>query len=155
MPLAPSSAAAIVVSLLLAGASLAAGAQNAPSRTVPVKIRIVTEHGPIVASLSDTPASRDFLALLPLKLTLGDHAATEKIADLPERLSKKGAPAGYAPRTGDMAYYAPWGNLALYHKDFRYSDGLIKLGQIDEGLAILRRSGAMRVTVERVEPAQP
>jgi hypothetical protein len=32
---------------------------------------------------------------------------------------------------GDIAYYAPWGNLAIFHKDFGYSDGLIILGKID------------------------
>jgi hypothetical protein len=36
--------------------------------------------------------SRDFAALLPLTLTLKDYAATEKISDLPKRLSTDGAP---------------------------------------------------------------
>ncbi|WP_337926728.1 cyclophilin-like fold protein [Paenibacillus caui] len=32
-----------------------------------------------------------------------------------------------------ITYYAPWGNLAIFYRDFRYSSGLIKLGSIDAG----------------------
>ncbi len=38
------------------------------------------------------------------------------------------------PQVGDFAYYAPWGNLAIYYKAFSYSSGLILLGRIEEGL---------------------
>ena len=65
----------------------------------------------------------------------------EKIADLPTRLATQGEPAGYTPRTGDVAYYAPWGNLALFIKDFSYSAGLVKLGEIESGLDLLKQSG--------------
>jgi Cyclophilin-like family len=39
-----------------------------------------------------------------------------------------GSMAGSDPSIGDIAYYAPWGNLALFYKDFGYSNGLITLG---------------------------
>jgi hypothetical protein len=45
-------------------------------------------------------------------------------------------------------YYAPWGNLALFHKDFRYSEGLVRLGRIDSGIEALRRKGPLKVTIE-------
>jgi hypothetical protein len=89
--------------------------------------------------------------LLPLQLTLEDHAATEKISDLPRRLSIAGAPAGTTPSAGDIAYYSPWGNLALFHRPFRYSEGLVTLGRIDTGVEALRRPGRLTVTIERVE----
>jgi hypothetical protein len=54
--------------------------------------------------------------MLPLTLMLTDHASTEKIADLPRKLSTKGAPPGIAASVGDISYYAPWGNLALFHR---------------------------------------
>ena len=49
---------------------------------------------------------------------------------------------------GDLAYYAPWGNLAIYYKDFRHSPGLIKLGTLDGGLEALRAAGPLEVKVE-------
>lgn len=114
-----------------------------------MKIRITIDGTPITATLEDNATARDFASLLPLTLTLEDYASTEKISDLPRRLSTEGAPAGADPDVGDIAYYAPWGNLAIYYKDFRYSDGLIKLATIDDGVQALRRDGAFQVVIER------
>ena len=74
---------------------------------------------------------------VPMSLTLEDYAATEKISNLPRKLSTEGAPAGSDPSIGDIAYYSPWGNLAIFYRDFRYSSGLIKLGKIDSGIEAL------------------
>ncbi|MBL7250082.1 cyclophilin-like fold protein [Alloalcanivorax marinus] len=100
----------------------------------------------LTATLDDSDSARDFASLLPLELTLEDFAATEKISDLPRRLSTEGAPAGITPRAGDLTYYAPWGNLALFHKDFKHAAGLVKLGTLDGGVEVLRRSGPLQAT---------
>ena len=108
------------------------------------KIKITIGEGIITASMYDNPTTRDFLSLLPLTLTMTDYNATEKICDLPKRLSTKDAPAGYKPSAGDITLYAPWGNLAVFYKDFSYSDGLILIGKIDAGADALKsdRSGS-------------
>jgi hypothetical protein len=116
-----------------------------------MKIRLVVEGASLTATLDDTAAARDFASLLPLTLTLEDHAATEKIAYLPRTLSTAGAPRGTAPRAGDIAYYAPWGNLALFHEDFEFSPGLVTLGRLDGGVEALRRAGPLPATFERIE----
>src|SRR5437773_1591074 len=82
-----------------------------------MKVRITVEGAPITASLIDNATSRDFASLLPLTLAVTDYAATEKISDLPRRLTTDGSPAGVDPAVGDITYYAPWGNLALFHGD--------------------------------------
>jgi hypothetical protein len=115
-----------------------------------VRIRIVTEGGTILARLEDNVAARDFASLLPMTVTLRDYARTEKIGDLPKRLSTDGAPAGFDPSAGDIAYYAPWGNLAVFYRDFGYSNGLIKLGAVEVGGAALDRPGALRARIELV-----
>jgi hypothetical protein len=116
-----------------------------------MKISIDVEGGAITATLVDSATSRDFVSLLPLTLTLKDYAATEKISDLPRRLSTEGAPPGSDPSIGDITYYAPWGNLAVFYKDFGYSNGLIKLGTIDSGMEALSRPGPLRVTIRLIE----
>jgi len=116
-----------------------------------MKIRMDVEGTAITATLVDSATSRDFVSLLPLTLTFKDYAATEKISDLPRRLSTEGAPPGIDPSVGDITYYAPWGNLALFYRDFGYSTGLIKLGKIDSGVEALARPGPLRVTIELVE----
>ncbi|MGW3983031.1 cyclophilin-like fold protein [Streptomyces mirabilis] len=101
------------------------------------------------AALLNNQASRDFIAQLPLILTFRDYARTEKVSDLPRRLSTAGAPAGDKPSVGDLTYYAPWGNLAIFYRDFDYAHGLVKLGSLESGIEKLAgMSGDFTVTIE-------
>ena len=113
-----------------------------------MKIRLTIEGKAVEATLLDNATARDFLSLLPMTLTLEDYASTEKIAYPPRKLSTVGAPAGSDPSVGDIAYYAPWGNLAIFYKDFGYSKGLVKLGRIDSGIEALGVRGSLKITVE-------
>ena len=115
-------------------------------------LRLTFNGQPVIATLDDTPSSRDFASQLPMTLALQDHASTEKIAYLPRKLTTQGAPAGIAPRVGDIAYYAPWGNLALFYRDFGYSTGLIRLGRFDGSTAVLATREPLTVTIELLSP---
>lgn len=132
------------------GAREAAAQPTQASQAKPMKIRIVVQGATVVGTLDDHPTARDFASLLPLSLTLTDYARTEKVGDLPRSLTTDGAPPGHDPSAGVIAYYAPWGNLAIFYRDFGYSEGLIKLGMIGSGGAALGRSGAMQATIELV-----
>lgn len=112
-------------------------------------IHIYLGNQTVVVQLEDSASARDFAALLPLTLTLEDYAATEKISMLARKLVTTGAPAGIDPEVGDFAYYAPWGNLAIFHKDFRYSAGLVRLGRVLEGVELLARKGNVEARIER------
>lgn len=105
----------------------------------------------ITASLNDSAASRDFVSMLPLRLTLQDFNKTEKVSDLPAALSTEGAPSGFEPKSGDITYYAPWGNLAIFYRDFKYSPGLVSMGRIDSDLDILAQPGPLTALIELVE----
>jgi hypothetical protein len=115
-----------------------------------MKIRISASDVSLDVTLDDTPTARDFVRLLPLRLTLEDYASTEKIAMLPRKLSVEGAPAGSDPEEGDFSYYAPWGNLALFYRDFGYSSGLVRLGRMQGDLGMLRRARSLAVSMERL-----
>lgn len=121
------------------------------NETMNTQIRIQIEGTQLIGTLEDNATTRDFLALLPLAVTLDDYASTEKVTDLPKKLSTDGAPQGVDPDVGDITYYAPWGNLALFYKDFGYSKGLIKLGRLDAGADVLRRPGKVQARIERIE----
>ena len=137
----------VVVALSLVLAQPPASGEEA--RTV--KIRLTFDGKAVEATLLDNATARDLLSLLPITLTLEDYAATEKIGYPPRKLSTAGAPAGVDPSVGDIAYYAPWGNLAFFYKDFRYSAGLVRLGRIDSGLELLNAPGRLGVKVERAD----
>ena len=116
-----------------------------------MKIRLDVEGTVITATLDDNATARDFVSLLPLTLTLQDYAATEKIGDLPRKLSTAGARAGSKPSSGAITYYSPWGNLALFHKSAAYASGLVRLGKFDSGVDALRQPGPLRAIIELVE----
>ena len=116
-----------------------------------MKIRLTVGDKVLTATLIDSKTTRDFISLLPLTLTLKDYAGTEKISDLPKRLSTEGAPSGSDPSVGDITYYAPWGNLAIFYRDFGYSSGLVILGKIDSGKEAFNVPGSVRVTIELIK----
>ncbi|AFY45670.1 hypothetical protein Nos7107_5157 [Nostoc sp. PCC 7107] len=130
---------------------------NAPSETPTklsteqansMKINIRIRNEVVTATLIDSKTTQDFISLLPLTLTLKDYANTEKVSDLPRRLSTEDAPPGSDPAVGDIAYYAPWGNLAMYYNDFGYSNGLVILGKIDGDIEALTVPGSVEVMIE-------
>ena len=138
---------AIILMLPLSLVSFApCGAEN-----VAMKIRLTVGDKVLTATLIDSKTTRDFISLLPLTVTLKDYAGTEKISDLPKRFSTEGAPTGSDPSVGDIAYYAPWGNLAIFYRDFGYSSGLVILGKIDRGIEAFNVPGSLKVTMELVK----
>jgi hypothetical protein len=112
------------------------------------KIRLTIDGKTIEATLLGNPTARDFVSVLPLALTLEDYAASEKISYLPRRLSTDGAPAGADPTPGDIAYYAPWGNVAIFYKDAPYARGLVKLGRVDSSIELLSVRGSLKATID-------
>jgi hypothetical protein len=151
---------ALAAAIVSARADATPAADQASARGMPdqqvstMKIRMDLEGTAITATLVDNETSRDFVSLLPLTLTLTDYAGTEKISDLPRRLSTEGAPHGSDPSVGDIAYYASWGNLAIFYRDFGYSRGLIQLGKIDSGVEVLSGSDPLTVTIELIKEQQ-
>lgn len=121
----------IILSFLFTFMTLTASAHGEENDSM--KIKISAGNTVLTATMLDNATSRDFMSLMPLTLTLKDYAGKEKVSDLPRKLSTQGAPSGSDPSVGDITLYAPWGNLAIFYKDFGYASGLIILGRIDEG----------------------
>ena len=117
-----------------------------------MKIEIVVNGETATATLYNTPTGRDFASLLPLSLTLQDYADIERISDLPRRLSTAQAPEGMTPQAGDITFYAPWGNLAIFVEGRSWSRGLLPLGKVHEGLHVLARPGPYQVRIEVTLP---
>ncbi|MDR3219979.1 MAG: T9SS type A sorting domain-containing protein [Dysgonamonadaceae bacterium] len=119
------------------------------SNTNDMKLKITIGDKTVTATMLDNATVRDFISLLPLTLTLTDYAGTEKVSDLSKRLSTEGAPSGYDPSVGDITLYSPWGNLAIFYRDYGYASGLVPMGKIDgNGIEALQVSGSVTVTFE-------
>lgn len=98
-----------------------------------IRIDIDGSNQPVFVTLESTTATQDFMKQLPLSLKLTDYASSEKIATLPQKLSIQGRTDGHEGRSGDITYYVPWGNLAIFYKDsdVGYAKDLIFLGKIE------------------------
>ncbi|MEI7189365.1 cyclophilin-like fold protein [Dickeya dianthicola] len=117
-----------------------------------VKIRITIGTKTMTAELDNNPTARDFLSLLPLTVTLRDFSRAEKVSDaLPRRLSEADAPASAAGEQDDIAYYAPWGNIAFYRGEGPDAQGVIKIGKIVSGSEALHQPGQISTTLSRAE----
>ena len=105
-----------------------------------MKIKIIKYDKELKAILQDNSTSKDFYALLQLTIKIDDFASSEKIASLPEKLSIYGSPKGYEGQSGDITYYAPWGNLAIFYKHSTagYANGLVYMGKIEGDITVLR-----------------
>lgn len=90
----------------------------------------------VYATVYDNSVARDLVSRLPLTLEFSDYNNTEKIAYLPdgsEDWDLSDAPTSCTPSAGDITMYSPWGNLAIFYRDFRSSNGLVPVGSLDDG----------------------
>ena len=124
---------AVLLCILLLSAVPAFAGDGGKGPAAPaMKVRITAGDRDAVVALYDTPVSRDFASLLPLTVTFADFAGTEKIASLPRKLhTQRGLSDSEAE--GDFAYYAPWGNLAVFYKGFGTAGDLYIMGRIESG----------------------
>ncbi|MGY0488229.1 cyclophilin-like fold protein [Streptomyces sp. WG-D5] len=116
-------------------------------RNTAMNIQVTLDGRPVKANLNDSPAARDLAELLPLTIELKDFHGTERVGDPPRKLDTSGAPEPVAAKPGDLAYYAPWGNLALFYRNGPAADAdLLILGHIDADAD--RIAEADRITIE-------
>lgn len=115
-----------------------------------MQIQCAFENERFTVILEDNPTARDLVALLPLDLTIEDYSTNEKIARLPRKLTDDGSGPFSNEAPGDVAYYAPWGNLALFHSNYRYSKGLIRIGRLDDAVRPLRTRGTFPLRIDLV-----
>jgi hypothetical protein len=102
----------------------------------------------IRAELEQHAAAREFASLLPMSLAMEDYAGKEKIGFLPRKLSIQGLQPYGGEAVGDLAYYAPWGNIAIFYRPYRFSRGLVRLGRLLDPLAPLLIDHPFTLTIK-------
>ena len=114
-------------------------------------IKMTFAGNEIYGEILNTQSGKEFLSQLPATLKFEDYNSTEKISYLQSKLSGQGEPEGFTPKRGDISYYMPWGNLAIFYRDFRYSRSLIKIGTINDIDKLANMSGSFEAKIEIVE----
>ena len=140
----------VLLVLLLMPLANALAQASEPAR---VTTEVMAEGVTFSLTLQDHSAARSLLAQLPLTLSFEDYNATEKIAYPPEPLDLSDAPESCDPQVGTLAYYAPWGNLCIFYRDFPHSEGLVPLGQLEGNLQLLAgMEDGFEITLQAVSP---
>jgi hypothetical protein len=148
----------IALTLAMSLVTTSTGKAETPSRSEPassetisnMKIKIVIFGKTVTATLADNPTARDFISLLPLNLSMDDLFGREKFGHLPKALSEKG-PRTHSYQVGDIAYWSPAHDLAIYYRqdgESIPSPGIIPIGKIDAGTEAFNVPGSVKMTIE-------
>ncbi|WP_460839787.1 cyclophilin-like fold protein [Nocardioides marmoraquaticus] len=106
--------------------------------------------GTVTVALDENPTARDLIDRLPLTVDFEDFHTSEKISYLDAPLTTEGS-GGSAPGPGDLIYYVPWGNLAVFYDgSVPHSDDTIPLGRVVDGAENVASLDRGPVTIERV-----
>lgn len=150
-PGSPSSPSRTPASAIVASPSAASAASTPATGETPITITLADTV--ITARLTDNATARDLAAQLPLTLRFSDHNGVEKTAPLPNELSTEGAPDAHDPVAGDLGYFAPGGDLVLYHDDEAPEfPGIVRIGRLNDDLdALARQDDEFEATVDSAD----
>ena len=123
---------------------------STPEEANQMRIDITIGEQHFRATLTESAATRDLAALLPVTVDMIDHGGVEKTGPLPSPLSLERQPDGADPDVGDVGYYAPGNALVLYYGDQSYFPGIVIIGRLDGDAAeqIAGIAGPVTATVE-------
>lgn len=131
-----------VVGLLIAGCSLQANSDKSTTiSSAAVKTTSVTKknrlqitdnyHHKVIFKLNNSKATKSLKKQLPLKVKVRNYSSNEKIF-YPNKLKTRNTPLSQGKK-GDLAYFAPWGDVVMYYGDAGPYDGLYQLGKCISG----------------------
>ncbi len=144
------SAAAAIAGIIL---SAAPGFGTAASAQEGQRIRIRMGDQAVTATLNNSEAARDLVAMFPLSIRMRDHLRREKTGPLPRPLSER-TEASPNYRSGDLSFWRPGGNFVIFYRHDGLtipSPGIVLLGRVNSGAEIFDVPGPVEVTVERIK----
>jgi hypothetical protein len=112
--------------------------------TQPTRIVLRVSDGQATATLIDTPATRQFGAMLPLQLTLHAAMGQAKTGRLPYPIDVSGADRVIDPDIASIYYWPPSGDIGIYYNDLGQTvppPGMVLLGTVDNGLDAIASAG--------------
>ena len=116
-----------------------------------MKIKLRIKDKVLIATLTKSKTTQDFVSLLPLTLTMDDLFGREKFGHLPRAISE-GGERTHNYEIGELAYWSPGPDLAIFYRHDGQSipdPGIIVLGKIDSGVEALNVAGSVKVTPMR------
>lgn len=116
-----------------------------------LKLKITVGEKILYAAIYDSEATRDFIQLLPLEMDMQDLNRREKYSAIAVRLSNNGTIKN-TYEVGDISYWLGGGLAVFYQQDHTIvKAGLIKIGQLKEGIASFETAENLKVKFEVVK----
>lgn len=115
-----------------------------------MKLKITIGKTILTASLVKSKTTDDFIKLLTLDLTMNDLFGREEYGALPKSISTD-AKAFFRYEVGDIGYWSPSHDLAIYYKDDGETipnPGIIILGKIQSDMKAFSVPGSVKVEIE-------
>jgi hypothetical protein len=145
----------VTTALVLATSVLApiSAAETLPDTSASAgDVRIAVSIGgqSLTGTLANNRAAHDFAAQLPLDLTMDDLFGREKFARIPEPVDQ-GVRRTWRYRAGDIAYWSPRQDIAIYYREdgeIIPPPGLIPIGRLDGSIEAFSVRGPVRVHIE-------
>ena len=118
---------------------------NSSETKTAMQISVKANGNTTVFELNNSPAARDLYAQLPLSIKVENYSNNEKIFYPPKKLNTADTPQADA-QVGTLAYYAPWGDVVMFHGRFGSAAGLYELGHAISGSEYIRgMSGTIQI----------
>lgn len=151
-------ATAAAVLVAIAGVSLVGARDNerpahpAMEQKALQKVTVKVGDRTLRATLFDNPTARDFAATLPFEADMHDLLGQEKAGRTVRALSTGGA-AQRSFTAGDIGYWSPSADLAIYYRDGDQlpSPGIIMIGKVEGDIAALKVPGNVRIRFARAD----
>ncbi len=114
-----------------------------------MKVHLLLNDEVIAATLADNDTAREFIAMLPMTITMHDMFGREKFGPLPKGISGRGT-STQRYEIGDMVCWSPGPDLTIFHgHDGQAISGAVQvLGRLDAGVEAFRAPGPIEVRIE-------
>lgn len=115
-----------------------------------MKISLKAGDTVFTATLIDDKTTKDFVALLPLTLTMNDLFGREKYANLPRAISKERKRA-HKYEVGDVVYWSPGPDVAIFYRHDGLeipAPGIIVIGKTDASVEAFNVASSVKVTAD-------
>jgi hypothetical protein len=116
-----------------------------------IKVRVTAGAHTMTATLLDNATTRALMAKFPLTVPMTDLYGRELVYRFPDALpANETSTSGY--EVGDIVYWTPRHSFVImYEQNGEIISNLQKIGRIDSGVEVFKRTGDIDVTFELMD----
>jgi hypothetical protein len=140
----------LILAITLALVVCAQKAASANDISSDIKVKVTVGAAVLTATFTDNPTARAFVAKLPLTLPLTDLYNREMCYHFPDALPTDNVrTSGY--EVGEIIYWPPRHSFVIMYAQNGERFDMQKIGRVDSGVEIFRKTGDVNVTFELME----